>query len=88
MPFELLRCCAWVDDHGASACARVAPGVGCIVVNRIGRCLRRIDQDVSGQNPVDERSVGQVVALIVMHNRTEIGVRITNIDSGGIATER
>jgi len=50
--------------------------------------LRRVDQDVSGQNPVDERSVGQVVALIVMHNRTEIGVRITNIDSGGIATER
>jgi hypothetical protein len=43
-----------LNDQSAGARARVAPGVGGYVVDRVRRYLRRIDPDVSGQNAVDE----------------------------------
>jgi hypothetical protein len=73
-----------LDDHGARACARVAPGVGCDVVYRVRCDLRRIDQDVSGQNTIDESAVGQVVALVVINDCAKVGVDIADVNYRGI----
>ena len=39
------------------------------VIDRVRRYLRRVDQDISG---LDEGSVGEIVALVVVHDRTEV----------------
>jgi pyruvoyl-dependent arginine decarboxylase (PvlArgDC) len=38
--------------------------------------LRRVDQDISG---LDEGSVGEIVALVVVHDHTEVGVGVADI---------
>ena len=39
-----------LNDHRPRARARVAPGIGGDVVDGVGRFLRRIDQNISGQS--------------------------------------
>ena len=39
-----------LNDHLPRARARVAPGIGGDVVDGVGRFLRRIDQNISGQS--------------------------------------
>jgi hypothetical protein len=56
------------DDDRAGVGGGVAPGVGGDVVDGVGCYLRRVDENVSGQNAVDECAVRQVVALVVMHD--------------------
>jgi hypothetical protein len=55
------------------------------VVDVVGRYVRRVDQDVSGQSAVDEGAVRQIVALVVVHDSPQVGVGIANVDSGRIA---
>jgi hypothetical protein len=43
--------------------------------------LRRIDQDVSGQNAVDKCPAREIITLVVMHDYAEVGVGIANVDS-------
>jgi hypothetical protein len=70
-----------LDNNRASARARVAAGVICDVVDGVGCYLRRIDQDVSGQNAVDKCPAREIITLVVMHDYAEVGVGIANVDS-------
>ena len=47
--------------------------------------MRGVDQDVAGQNSVDECSVRQIVALVVGRDGTEIGVGVANVAGGRVA---
>ena len=49
------------------------------------RRLRRIDQNISRERSVDEGAVRQVVALVVMHDGTKVGVGVANVDSSRVA---
>jgi hypothetical protein len=72
-----------VDDNCAGAGGGIAPGVGGDVVDSVGRYLRRVDQDVSGQDAVDECPVRQIVALVVMHDGAEVHVGICGLGFRG-----
>ena len=58
-----------LNDHRPRARGTVSPSVSAHVIDRVRRYLRRVDQDISG---LDEGSVGEIVALVVVHDRTEV----------------
>ena len=62
--------------------ALFSPSVSGNVIDRVRRYLRRVDQDISG---LDEGSVGEIVALVVVHDRTEVGVGVADINCCRIA---
>jgi len=71
-----------LNDHRPRARGTVSPSVSGNVIDRVRRYLRRVDQDISG---LDEGSVGEIVALVVVHDRTEVGVGVADINCCRIA---
>jgi hypothetical protein len=69
-----------LNDNRAGARRRVAPGVRGHVVDRICRYLRRVDQNISRENAVDECPIRQIVALVVVHDCAKVGVGVANVD--------
>jgi hypothetical protein len=74
-----------LNNDRASARGGVAPGVGGDVVDGVSCHLRRVDQNISRENAVDENPVGQIVALVVGHDCAKVGVGVADMDGRRIA---
>ena len=58
------------------------------VVDVVGRYVRRVDQDVSGKDTVDEGAIREIVTLVVVHDCAKVGVGVANVDIGWIIARR
>ena len=73
-----------LNDHGAGARARIAPGVSRHVVDGIGRHVRCVYQNISRENTVDKYPVREIITLVVVHDCAKVVVGIPDVDRCGV----
>ena len=69
-----------LDDNRTGARAGVAPGVGCDIVDGVGRYLRGVDNDVAHERAVQKCFVAEIMALVVGHDGAKVGVGVANLN--------